>query len=284
MPQKIIVVNEETGESKEIYGEVVEEGSGDKIIRAGTVEYLKEQSRHYEDKTPFVWVMFQYDTPLFPELSQSDLTRLMYFSTFCTAGGYVMHKKDVRNTLLINANQLSAFSADLQNAGIIHNANDVYCLDSKFFSVGEIKTELDYIRLFCDSTRELYEGCVSTAEHKTLSYIFKMIPYVNRQTNILSYNQEEQAKDAIIFMPFSKFCTLVDYDATHAARLRKALLQYRINGELAVGFFDDLTQLTDSGSYVLVNPKLFFGGLRTTSTYQEICALFAAEREIREQS
>jgi len=96
--------------------------------------------------------------------------------------------------------------------------------DETSAGVGEIQTELNYIRLFCDSTRELYEGCASTAEHKALSYIFKMIPYVNRQTNIFSYNQEEQAKDAIIFMPFSKFCTLVDYDATHAARLQKALL------------------------------------------------------------
>ena len=106
-----------------------------------------------------------------------------------------------------------------------------------------------------------------------------MIPYLNRQTNILSRNQHEQDIDRIEYMTFKEFCDIVGYDSSHSARLSKDLSQFRIYGELAVGFFDDLSELKPKRKYVVVNPHLLFGGEREQKAYKDICKLFKAEKE-----
>ena len=111
-------------------------------------------------------------------------------------------------------------------------------------------------------------------------YFLQMIPYLNRQTNILSHNQTEQDQEHIAYMSFKEFCQKIDYSTAHSARLKKQLSAFRINGELIVGFFDDLSKLTVNGRNVILNPKLCFGGDRSNSKYKEICTLFANEKNV----
>ena len=107
-----------------------------------------------------------------------------------------------------------------------------------------------------------------------------MIPYVNRQTNILSYNQQEQDTKYITYMSIKDFCKIIGYDSTHSARLRSDLLKIRINDELAVGFFNDISELNPEGNYIVVNPKLFYGGIRENQPYTHICNLFKTEKKL----
>lgn len=278
MTDKYYKINEETGELEEVKGTVVESGSGDRIIRKNTLDYLKKQSARREDSTDFVWVFFNYNTPLYSHVQAANLTRLMYFATFCAKDGYVMRNLDIKSTLLINANQIKAFRDELFDGIIINNKGNLF-LKRNCFCKGELGEESqNYIRLFTQSTRELYESCDTSAEHKSLSYIFKMIPYVNRQTNILCINQQEQVIDSVQKMSFSDYCEYLDFDKSHASRLRNRLLNYRIDGELAVGFFDDLERLSFSGKYVVVNPILYYGGDRTQLNYSNIRKLFIDEK------
>ena len=113
--------------------------------------------------------------------------------------------------------------------------------------------------------------------HKWLSVVFQMLPYANRQTNILSINPEEQDIARVEKMTIQEFCALANYDVKHAARLRKELLQLRVNGRLAVGFFDNKDQLDPKGKFIIINPHLLYGGERFGETYQHICALFEEE-------
>jgi hypothetical protein len=80
-------------------------------------------------------------------------------------------------------------------------------------------------------------------------------------------------------MSIKEFCNVVGYDPSHSSRLRTELSKFRIFGELAVGFFDDLTKLNPSGKYVIVNPHLMYGGEREQELYKSICKLFANEKE-----
>ena len=105
-----------------------------------------------------------------------------------------------------------------------------------------------------------------------------MIPYVNRQTNILCCNQKEQIIDNVAPITFSEFYEKQGNDKTHVSRLKKKLQEFRIDGELVVGFFNSLNELTPNGKYAVVNPKLFYGGDRTSITYMKIQQLFTDEK------
>ena len=104
------------------------------------------------------------------------------------------------------------------------------------------------------------------------------LPYLNRQTNILSHSQHEQDINRIEYMSFKEFCDIVGYNSSHSARLITDLSHFRVNGELAVGFFDDISELTPKGQYVVVNPRLFFGGERELKAYKDICNLFQTQK------
>ena len=107
-----------------------------------------------------------------------------------------------------------------------------------------------------------------------------MIPYLNRQTNILSNNPNEQDIDHVEYITFKDFCDKVGYDSSHSSRLRKALSKFRIYGELVVGFFDNLSTLSPNGKYVVVNPRLFYGGERKRKGHQAISKLFNEEKKL----
>lgn len=190
-----------------------------------------------------------------------------------------MTSQDIKDMLKISYNHVKKFKDNLTQQGIITIINNKAYVSNNAFYIGTLQnTTTDFIRIFIDSNRKLYSDSTPT-QHKQLSYIYRMIPYLNRQTNILSRNQYEQDIERIEYMTFKEFCDSVGYDSSHSARLKTALSQFRIHGELAVGFFDDLLELKTKGKYVVVNPRLFFGGERELKAYKDICNLFKAEKE-----
>lgn len=270
--ERLTKLDKETGE----YKEYIEIKQGDSLRTQGQKEYYFKLTQKYGDKTDFVWVCFKYNKPICQEIKNHNITRLMYLATFCNSKHYVMSTADIRGMLKLNANQLKDFKDELSvNKYIIFQEDKVF-VNSNLFSKGKINTEFGHTRLFTETMHELYNS-IKTTDHKQLAYIFKMLPYVNRQTNILSYNQIEQESKYIVYMSFKEFCQKINYDKTHISRLRKELLKFRINGELVIGFFDTPTELNNNGKFVIINPRLFFGGDRTTERYKAICKLFSDE-------
>ena len=146
------------------------------------------------------------------------------------------------------------------------------------FGKGKIgEPDRDYIRLFTGVTRQLYKSCETTSEHAYLSYFFRMIPFVNRQTNILCRSQQEQDREHIAYMTTTEFFNLIG--RTHHGRIKTQLQTYRIDGELLVGFFDTLDSLIPQGEHAIINPILYYGGDRTKQNYADIRKLFTDEKE-----
>lgn len=118
-----------------------------------------------------------------------------------------------------------------------------------------------------------------------MAYTMQMIPFVNRQTNILCYNQTGQSIECTEYMKLKDFCAIMGLDVTHTSRIRKQLLKLRINGELAVGFFNntDSMELIPNGKYVVVNPILYFGGERKKEYHTKVCKLFKEEKRLFKQ-
>ena len=104
-----------------------------------------------------------------------------------------------------------------------------------------------------------------------------MIPFVNRQTNILCRNQQEQSREHIAYMTTTEFFNLMG--RTHHGRIKKQLQSYHVNDELLIGFFDTPDTLSPQGKHAIINPILYYGGDRTSQNYTDIRKLFTAEKE-----
>ena len=277
------LVDVETGEIidgkdvDDVHLALVEKGG--RVLNPAQIEYLRKQELRYRDKTPYIWGNFKYNKPYFPDVEDVNIPRMIFFSTFCNDSGYVMTNQDIKDMLSISYNHVKKFKDNLTQQKIISIRNNKVYVSNNAFYIGTLQdTDTDFVRIFIDANRRLYSACTPT-QHKQLSYVYRMTPYLNRQTNILSHNQHEQDIDRIEYMSFKEFCDIVGYDSSHSARLSTDLSQFRIYGELAVGFFDDLSELKPKGKYVVVNPHLLFGGERELKAYKDICKLFKAEKE-----
>lgn len=266
-------LDEKTGE----YVEFIEWREGDCLRSKEQREYFFDKMERYADKTDFVWVKFAYNKDFYSPVAPENLTRLMYFSTFCEEDCYVMQDIDIKSMLDINANQVRAFRDEFFGKAIIKDKTRLY-LDKELLGKGKIdESNMDYLRLFTEATRQLYKSCKTTSEHAYLAYLFRMMPFVNRQTNILCCSQNEQDKDRIAYMTITEFFNLIG--RTHHARIKEQLQSYRINGELVIGFFNKLDSLSPKGKYAIINPILYYGGDRTKQNYFDIRKLFKDEKE-----
>lgn len=283
MPRRITdpLVNPETGEVIDT-SQYIKLDPGDVVLTKKQQEFLQKEYAKYQDKTDFVWLNFQYGTNLELPVDRAVAVRLLYFGTTCGSDGIIQKNKLMNARLNLDKNQQTTFFHQTLQSGLLHQDGTAYFVNPQFISRGEYNADCDHIRIFTVFYRKLCESTQSQVGLNRIYFFLQMIPYLNRQTNILSHNQTEQVFELIAYMSFKEFCEKINYNTAHSAKLKKQLSSFRVNGELVVGFFDDLTKLTPSGKNIILNPKLCFGGNRTTSRYRELCALFESEMAFSE--
>ena len=276
MEKQYYEVDSNTGELVPTTDVVVVLHEGDQVRRKSQIEYCQRNLTARNDNGNFVWLLFKYGENLFPNISAANLTRLMYVATFCNKDGSIMGKTELRQKMNLNRTRWSEFWNEMTENKILYEQDGIVYVNSKFVVNGKIKTDCNYTRLFCEYIQQLYEGCSSANDHKQLSYIFKIIPYVNRRTNTVCLNPTEQDEDKVQTMRLGNFCNIIGYDKKHARRLANELLNIRINGELAIGFF--VTNLDEKTWQLVVNPKLYFGG-KYDLLFQKYRELFIKEAQ-----
>jgi hypothetical protein len=255
------------------------------------VAYTKEQLEAYkkykelQKRKPkaeeFVWILFRYGEELFPEVDKASLIRLLFISTFIdkdkeakenrltdNRGKTFFTKKEVKQVLKLSSTCFDNFWNEMISNNIFAlNDNKEVVINDEMFQYGEIK-ELDEnrIRLFCGAVRRLYIRC-NPRQHKLLGYIFRMIPFVSKEYNIICHNPEEVNMDMVRPMTLENFCITIGYDVSHAQRLLKDILSVQIDGQQLVKYVSDGKLHT---SYLVVNPRAYYAGYHTA----ELSVLF----------
>ena len=274
---KDLLVNQETGEVIDT-SRMVELDQGDYVRTKAQQEFLQKKNARYQDKTDFVWLNFQYGANLAFPVDRAVAVRLLYFGTACGNDGIIQKNKLMDAKLNLDKNQQTAFFRQTLQSGLLRQEGSAFFINPQIISYGEYDSDSDHIRIFSAYYRMLCESARSQADLNRIFYFLQMIPYLNRQTNILSHNQTEQDIERVAYMSFKEFCKKIGYNPAHSAKLKNQLSAFRINGELVIGFFDNNSVLTPRGSNVILNPRLCFGGDRSNSKYQDICALFDNEK------
>lgn len=264
---------------------VVFVGQDESIITQKQIEYAIVHNKRREDTTNFIWVKFKYNQTLYPFIKNNVVARMFCLATYTDNDGYTAAKTNIKICLNnINDDLITELLDITSREGIIVPVKGKYKVNPRCFYRGDMKESDDnHIRLFTDTTRSLFASC-KTTKHCYITYILQMIPFVNRKTNILCYNQTELDNDHIEHQAFKQYLSVIGVNSggTHTSRIRKEILNFRINGELAVGFFNDVSTMkfVPSGKYAVVNPILFYGGDRTDNNYSRIRSLFENERKL----
>lgn len=277
------LVDAETGEvSRSVY-------EGSRIISAEQTQAAIQHRQATDAQMSYGPFTFLFFTPLKDlgfDISMSGYTRLMYASTYLTYKGYLgdtvaggkVHpftRNKLKEIMKLSPTRFDEFWSEMLAAGIfkvdLANGDDdsravrAIFLDQSKFHRGSIETSVNqsYIRLNVEGVRSMYETCKTAKMHKTLAYIFKIIPWINREWNLACKNPDEKDYDSIRYLRLGEFAEMVGYSRDNAKRLAKDLNSVRFtwrNREQAAFIY--MTNAPDRPDewIIAINPRIYYAG------------------------
>ena len=269
MAERLVLLDDDTGEIKDFIGEY------------RTQEQIEAQTKYVVNKekqtfnSDFTWIVFEYGKELLPNIKDQSLVRLIYLSTICDYDGILPPKSVIKKKLKLSDKYWSYFFKEMRSNNLILEDEETgaLCLDKDFFIKGSLKEmsdKRDCTRLFCNFIQDVYDACDNIKSINQISYLYKLIPFVNRRTNIVCYNPKEQDPEKVYPITLGEFCDMIGYSRKNARRLVSDLLSLKCNGQNLIGFF--VTNLNQTSWKIIVNPHIYYGG-QNDKIYKEQIAL-----------
>lgn len=269
MAERLVLLDDDTGEIKDFIGEY------------RTQEQIEAQTKYVVNKekqtfnADFTWIVFEYGKELLPNIKDQSLVRLIYLSTICDYDGILPPKSVIKKKLKLSDKYWSYFFKEMRSNNLILEDEETgaLCLNKDFFIKGSLKEmsdKRDCTRLFCNFIQDVYDACDNIKSINQISYLYKLIPFVNRRTNIVCYNPKEQDPEKVYPITLGEFCDMIGYSRKNARRLVSDLLSLKCNGQNLIGFF--VTNLNQTSWKIIVNPHIYYGG-QNDKIYKEQIAL-----------
>lgn len=259
------------------------------------------KNKEYESHGNFTWNIFELSNPFIEKLDGSTITRLIYLSTYMDYDGTLIDTDVVNNKKLpLNKKKLfwkmqlgkSAyydFIAKLEEVGILKEQNGLLKLSDELFVRGTINKKtvsekhsqnLYLVRLYHKAIKDIYKN-VKPRTHKLLSYIFRIIPYVNRKYNIVCFNPLETDVSKVYKMTMKDYCETINCNnQNNSTRLFNELfkLKVNVNGQQQniIKYVSGKDKLEGS-YYIFLNPHVFYAG--TDWSKVEVLGAFCENNE-----
>lgn len=256
---------------------ITEIREGDKIIRKEQSEGFQKRlttDEMFKEYGHFVAMLYTPLQPLPINISPISLTRLIHLSTYicydhnyleCTEHGKSrpINRIDTQKLTLLSERMFTRFWSEMIKQGhIIYKENKIY-LCSAYFHRGRLDKDTTFMRLNIEGVQSLYQSCPNTSAHKYLSYIFRIIPWVNKYWNIVCSNPFERELDLIKPMKLSEYAELFDHDISNACRLCNTLTSFHFTWNHSdVQAFRYTTALNDpKKKWISIDPRLYYAGI-----------------------
>ena len=219
----------------------------------------------------FVFVLFKYYNGMMKqheELIAEDITKLFYLATFVDYTGTLIHngqpmtRDDMQLKLDMSREKFTNFFNKMKQLKIFsQDETKNIIMNKEYFCKGdidkEIKKHMDYTRVYIKTIRYLYENVPQRKQGRLGNY-FKLIPYIHRQRNVLCKNPDE-LREKVDLLHVRELQSILGYTRDSVRSFIREMLSVRLeNGEAILGFFR--TEYDEGKSYVIVNPKVFYGG------------------------
>lgn len=243
---------------------------------------LEREAKRRTTKEKFFFVRSDREFEL---LSAATLTRLIFLGTYCNYDGVLMVSErqpmlhgDLPKILKLGKTATNDFWNEANPEYITEDANGYLHLNAILFHRGRMKRKQcnPYQQFYHDGVRKLY-NVVSSRKHKQLGYIFLLLPFVNREYNLLCHNPYETDIDKVELMSIAEFCERIGYDVTHIDRLLKIYdgILFDVDGRKERFCTITYNGINRCNAKICVNPNIFYIGHEYKAV--EILGVFCRE-------
>ena len=206
----------------------------------------------------------------FAGLSDATVARLVFLATFLQLDSERLFKTertplrldDLPELMGMHRKTVNSFLEEVRSY-IAVDENDGLYMVCNVFKRGKLPKgqHTAMQRLYRDSIRNLYRQ-TPVSKHRLLGIVFRLLPYVNQEYNILCYNPDEDCIDDLDLLSLDDFCKLIGYDRLKNYRLRSELkkITFDVNGkrELFCNFVD--AGMGTKHIRIFVNPHIMYNG------------------------
>lgn len=241
--------------------------------------YEPQSKEDYLKYGPYTWLMYKVSSPIFNrEISSSNVSRLIYLSTFLSykdntveCCGLPITTKDLRDILGISKRTAHNFISECIKANLIRideekNIHLCSSFSRMEYPKKKIPSGYSVIRLYHNGIQTLY-NTYSVYSPRKLTYLFSLIPWVNKETNVVSINPLEPDRLRVGALKNYAICKITGYNPDNKHRIISYL------DELKTPMWDAV-HLKGNGQnkITVVNPRVYFGG--TNGVVPEVIGVF----------
>lgn len=209
---------------------------------------------------------FNYYNTMIYNIKPQYLTRFAYLCSYMNYDNLLVfrsannrqhpiYEEDLQMVLRISrAETYNTKKELLDNDLIVINDDKTISVNEKFCKKGEImkNKKEEKVRIFDNAVKEIYEKSKPT-EHKKLSLLFRILPYINLRHNIICDDTTEEIEERIRPITIKTLSELLG--VSNASRLKSDLLSITVGGEPVI-----LISLAQNKSMIRVNPLIYYKG------------------------
>jgi len=229
---------------------------GYNILPYADIESNKTDIQKWNDKNGgFIFSLFRYNKCLFNDINilQEDIFKLFYISTYLKYDNYLtINRKDMRDLLGMSRERFDKFFNKMINLHILIKEDKLLKINNLFLSKGALEKKIkqynDFTRVYIDSIRFLYENN-HIRKHSQIGALFKLIPYMHRENNILCFNQIDDISEINIILT-KDIIDILCYHRSSSIKRTFSDIEF-INNE-------PIIKVSDVG--IIINPRVFYGG------------------------
>ena len=206
----------------------------------------------------------------FAGLSDASVARLVFLATFLSLESGRLYKTEriplkldhLPELMGLHRKTVKSFLKEVDEYLAVDDDNGLIMIGDVFIR-GELPKgqHIAMQRLYRNSIRNIYR-ITPVSKHHLLGLVFRLLPYVNQEYNILCRNPGEECIDDLELLSLHDFCELIGHDYLKMYRLKAELrkLTFDVNGkqELFCNFVD--TGLGPKHIRIFINPHIMYNG------------------------
>ena len=265
MSRRLLIVDADTGEF--VDGRATSRETLEAMARA---KAKKQQiSSKFAKYGNFYWLFYDIQKPLFEgNIDSATVTRLIYLATYMSYNdnkqlqfdnGNPIMRKDLEKVLGLSSTSTKYFLRQCKAHRLLAiDDSGIYVTApmSKGKLTPKQKRDDDAIRIYISAVRELYKK-TDEITRKNLSYLFSILPWVNRQYNIVCSNPEEKDQEQIKPLSTLELANLVGCNDANIRRFKTGLRNIEIDGAVAVSWVVNNLKKEK----LFINPSLYYAGM-----------------------
>lgn len=188
-----------------------------------------------------------------------------------------IRKDKLFDILMLSKSEFDKTVKYLKDNKLMYKDDKYYNISSEFSIHGENKNSNNdsYTRVFINNIRYIYQNCLPR-NHKQLYYLFKLLPYVNKQSNIICKNVDEIEIKNIIPMNQVDIANVIGLNKDNTTRWMKTMSKFKIDNQNIIM----KTVIDNDITCIIVNPKIYYSGCNIDKL-QFIIGLFDMVKELK---